>query len=204
MPTSLSQLLDRSAVCHHRLCPRQVLGVRMGALAGRRLEIELPQDDKRMFVFMETDGCAADGVSVATGCSVGRRTMRMMDFGKVAATFVDTQTAGALRIHPHPEARRRAVELSRDAASRWHAQLEAYQTIPDAELLIVDAVDLNVDLEAIISRPGLRALCERCGEEILNQREVLREGRVICRSCAGAAYFFKEPRTRRAPHPSRA
>jgi formylmethanofuran dehydrogenase subunit E len=45
-----------------------------------------------LLTILETDGCAADGVSAATGCWVGRRTLRVEDFGKVAATFVDTQT----------------------------------------------------------------------------------------------------------------
>ncbi len=34
--TSLDELLSRSAALHKHLCPRQVLGVRMGMLAGER------------------------------------------------------------------------------------------------------------------------------------------------------------------------
>ena len=52
---------------------------------------ELPQTDKRLYTFVETDGCFADGVMVATGCSLGHRTLRLIDYGKVAATFVDTR-----------------------------------------------------------------------------------------------------------------
>ena len=185
----LSELLERSASLHHHLCPRQVLGVRLGRLAGRRLGLDLPQQDKRLFVFMETDGCAADGVAVATGCSVGRRTMRILDFGKVAATFVDTTSGEALRIRPHPDARRRAREACRDAPDRWHAQLQAYQILPDEELLATDDVQLLVDLDAIISRPGSRAVCQDCGEEVINEREVRTDGRTVCRACAGEAYY---------------
>ncbi len=64
----------------------------MGLLAGRWLGLDVPRDDKRLLTFVETDGCAADGVSSATGCRVGGRTLRVIDFGKVAATFVDTLT----------------------------------------------------------------------------------------------------------------
>jgi formylmethanofuran dehydrogenase subunit E len=63
----------------------------MGLAGGRWLELEVPQKDKRLLTIAETDGCAADGLAVATGCWVGRRTMRILDFGKVAATFVDTR-----------------------------------------------------------------------------------------------------------------
>ena len=98
--TPLHQLLDQCAALHHHLCPRQVLGVRMGMLAGKVLSLALPQSDKRLLTIMETDGCGADGVAVATNCWVGRRTMRIEDYGKMAATFVDTVTARAVRITP--------------------------------------------------------------------------------------------------------
>ncbi len=66
--STLAVMLRKSASMHRHLCPRQVLGVRMGILAGKLLGLDLPQERKRLFVFMETDGCAADGVSVSTGC----------------------------------------------------------------------------------------------------------------------------------------
>ena len=31
--------------------------------------------------------------------------------------------------------------------------------------------------------------CEGCGEEIINEREIVRAGRTLCRSCAGAGYY---------------
>ncbi len=186
---TLPELLARTAALHHHLCPRQVLGVRMGMLAGRLLNLDLPQPDKRLLVFMETDGCAADGVSVASGCWVGRRTMRMVDFGKVAATFVDTRTREAVRIYPHPAARQRAIALLSQTQSRWHAQREAYRMMDDGELLRAEPVHLAVDLTAIISRAGVREVCQTCGEEVLNQREVVSAEMILCRACAGDAYY---------------
>lgn len=186
---NLALLLRKSASMHRHLCPRQILGVRMGILAGKLLGLDLPQERKRLFVFMETDGCAADGVSVSTGCWVGQRTMRIVDFGKVAATFVDTDTDVAYRIHPHSGSRIRAVEYVPDQKSRWHAQREAYQTMPDEELLVSKPVELQMDIKAIISRPGFRVGCEICGEEIINQREWIHEGTVLCRGCAGENYY---------------
>jgi formylmethanofuran dehydrogenase subunit E len=184
----MDELLERSAEMHHHLCPRQVLGVRMGMLAGRWLDLDLPQADKRLFVFMETDGCTSDGVSVATGAWVGRRTMRMVDFGKVAATFVDTESGEAVRIHPHPGSRQRAITAAPEASDRWHAQLVGYQRLQDHELLIAEPVELTVDLAELISHDGARAVCTRCGEEISNQRELVRGGGVLCRACSGEAY----------------
>lgn len=160
--------------------------------AGELLDLDLPQgDDKRLYVFMETDGCGADGVSVASGCWVGRRTMRIVDFGKLAATFVDRKEERAYRIRPHPQSRERALEVRPEAPSRWRAMLEAYQVMPDEELLSWQKVELTVDLEAIISRPDVRVTCEECGEEIINEREVERSGRTLCRACAGDSYYAR-------------
>ena len=59
--SELQELLDKTAEYHHHLCPRQVLGVRMGMYAGELLGLELPQPRKRLLAIMETDGCGADG-----------------------------------------------------------------------------------------------------------------------------------------------
>lgn len=186
---SFTELLDQTAARHNHLCPRQVIGVRMGMYAADLLDLELPQVDKRLITFVETDGCFADGVSVATGCSLGHRTMRLMDFGKVAATFVDTKTERAVRIYPHAESRSNARLCLPDARSRWHAQLEAYQVMPVEQMLCWQPVTLTIALKQLISRPGVRVNCAVCGEEIINEREVIVDGQAICRTCAGDHYY---------------
>ncbi len=185
-------LLEACAARHARLCPRQVLGLRMGLLGARLLSLEVPRTDKRLLVIAETDGCAVDGISVATGCSVGRRTLYIVDYGKVAATFVDVETGAAVRIWPRREARQRALDYAPNAEGRWHAQLVGYQIMPDDELLAAQAVRLSFSLEALIGKDGSRVICELCGEEIINQREVQVEGRTLCRSCAGQRYYTGE------------
>ncbi len=190
---SLRELLARSAERHHdHLCPRQVLGVRIGMYAGDLFDIDLPSNDKRLFAFVETDGCLVDGITAATECSCGHRTMRILDYGKTAATFVDTQTNRAIRIIPAPRSRQCACEYAPDAPDRWHAQLAAYQVMPAEELLVAQDVSLGVSMTAILSRHGLRVVCESCGEDIINEREVRRAGRILCRSCAGDGYYWDE------------
>ncbi len=185
----IESYLVRLNTFHRHLCPKQVLGVRTGIYAGALLGIALPQSDKRLFAFVETDGCFADGVVVATGCAAGHRTLLHMDYGKVAATFVDTQSGRAVRIWPSGEARARARQYAPDAPDAWHAQLAAYQRMPVNEILNACAVRLTVSLEALISQPGLRVNCERCGEDIINGREVAQDGLTLCRACAGERYF---------------
>jgi formylmethanofuran dehydrogenase subunit E len=186
---SLQELLARSAASHHNLCPRQVLGVRMGMLAGKTLGLDLPQEDKRLFAFVECDGCGMGGIAAATGCLVERRTMRVLDYGKLAATFVDTHTRRAIRISPKPGCREAAAQASTEVDNSWQQQLEAYQTLPDEDLFVVQPVELTVSLEAIISQPNLRVCCDACQEEITNQREVILDGRTLCRPCASGSYY---------------
>ena len=188
MPT-LDDLLQASAARHHHLCPRQVLGVRMGMLAGQVLGLNLPQTDKRLLAIVETDGCATDGIAVATGCWVGHRTMRVEDYGKVAATFADTLTGHAVRIAPRAGARQLACAFAPEAHSRWQAQLLGYQRMPAEALLSVQTVRLNVSAKQLIGRAGRRAICEACGEEIMNEREVVQTGMVLCKGCAGQSYY---------------
>lgn len=190
----LDGLLETSATHHHKLCPRQVLGVRIGLLAGRLLEISLPQSEKRLLAIAETDGCFVDGVSTSTGCYVGRRTLRLEDYGKTAVTFVDTLIEQAVRIAPKPNIRELAWEYAPSARNKWEAQLVGYRYIPDELMLDWRWVELVIPVKQIVSLPGRRVSCEICGEEIINQREVIREGTVMCRSCAGTPYFrFVEP-----------
>ena len=185
----LGEMLAQTAAMHKHLCPRQVLGVRMGLYAAEVLSLDAPQKDKRIIAFVESDGCFADGVSAATGCTLGHRTMRLVDYGKVAATFVDSKTGRAVRLAPKAGVRKLAAEVAPDASNRWKGQLDAYQKIANEDLLEVREVEMNLDVQAIVGKPGNRVNCAKCGEEILNQREVLRDGEMLCLSCAGDSYW---------------
>jgi formylmethanofuran dehydrogenase subunit E len=105
------------------------------------------------------------------------------------ATFVDTQTSRAVRIVPSANTRKRAKDYAPEAQSRWEAYLLGYQRMPDAELLDIKQVALTVSLEKILSKDGYRVNCDHCGEEIINEREVIRDGLTLCRACAGERYY---------------
>ena len=189
--TDAEMLYTKTAARHEHLCPRQVLGVRMGLHAAQHFQILLPQNDKRLFTIIETDGCFADGIAVATGCELGRRTLRLMDYGKIAATFIDTHTKQAIRVIPHPESRASAQTHCAALLSPWHRYLEAYQQLPDEVLFSMTEVTLSFSLDSLISKPSLKVNCELCGEEIINGREVLRNGSHLCRACASTAYYLQ-------------
>jgi formylmethanofuran dehydrogenase subunit E len=190
----LEKYLIESASRHHQLCPRQVLGVRMGLYAGQLLDLRLPRTDKGLLTISETDGCFVSGISVTTGCRVSRRTLRIEDYGKVAATFIRVQTKQAFRIAPRSDVRQRAYQYAPHQTRRYYAQLEGYQVMPDDELFSVHQVSLSTPVENLIGRPGVRVNCENCGEEIINQREVFQDGQLLCKSCASESnYYLFEP-----------
>lgn len=176
----------------------------MGLLAGEVLGLDVPQPNnkKRLITIMETDGCAADGVAVATNCWVGRRTMRVEDYGKVAATFVDVKTGQAIRIVPRDTIRQAAREYAPEAKNKWQAMLLGYQRMPAGELLLVQPVSLRTSIDKIISRPRKKAICHACGEEIMNEREVVGEDFTLCRACAGQSYYSLQAAVTSSPQSS--
>lgn len=185
----LQTILEISTARHSHLCPRQILGARIGLAGGAALGLDLPRNDKRLLIILETDGCFADGVEVATGCTVGHRTLRVEDYGKIAATFIDVKSGAAVRIAPRLDVRERAYTYAPAEPRHYFAQLQAYHIMPDAELLTMQPVTLTTPIEAIVSRPGIRVNCDQCGEEIINERDVVNGSQRLCRACAGQGYY---------------
>jgi formylmethanofuran dehydrogenase subunit E len=186
---NLQALLEKSASQHSHLCPRQILGVRMGLCGMKALGFDALPTNKRLLVIAETDGCFVDGLSAATNCTVGHRTLRIEDYGKTATTFVDVKTGRALRLAPVSNIRDLACECVSEESRRYFAQMQAYQTMSDDEMFTVSEVRLLSSIESIVSRPGLRVNCDLCGEEIMNEREVRQNGLVLCRACSGNTYY---------------
>lgn len=185
----IQHLLDISSRDHSHLCPRQILGIRLGLRGLWSLQLEPNLNSKRILTIAETDGCFVDGISAATNCTVGHRTLRVEDYGKTAATFVDTKTALAYRIAPVLDIREKAYQYAPDEPRHYFAQMQAYQIMPDEEMFTVNEVQLTTPIEALISRPGIRTNCSICGEEIMNEREIIHEQTALCRACAGEAYY---------------
>ncbi len=193
----LRTLLEISSSRHTHLCPRQVLGVRIGQAGAKALGMEIPRLDKRMLVILETDGCFADGVEVATGCTVGHRTLRIEDYGKIAATFIEVKTGRAFRLAPSLDVRARAQFYAPDECRHYFAQLEGYQRMPIDELFTLQEVALTTPIQEIVSRPGVRVNCEICGEEIINEREIYRDHLTLCKGCATPSYYASKTRRRK-------
>jgi len=188
---TLDEYLADSGRAHGHLCAGQVLGVRLAMYALRRLGIDDPQgqDRKRLVTFVEIDRCATDAIAVVTGCRLGKRALKFRDFGKVAATFVDLETGRALRVAARESSKEKAGAMFPGIAGRDQQQMAAYRVMEDAGLFDEQWVRVELPPEEFPGYKGHRVVCAECGEGISFRREVVREGRLLCRACAGERYY---------------
>ncbi len=187
---SLDEYLALAAQNHGHMCPGQVLGVRMAMRGLKELGIDDPvRHRKRLLTFVEIDRCATDAVSLVTGCRLGKRTLKFLDFGKVAATFVDLETQRAIRVAARDDSRAQAKAMFPELADPTKQQIEAYKVMREADLFTVHAVRVNLRPRDLPGRPRWRVACEKCGEGVNDGRERRVKGRILCRSCAGESYY---------------
>ncbi len=187
---SLEEYLTLAAQNHGHMCPGQVLGVRMAMLGLRALGFDDPvKYRKRLVTYVEIDRCATDAVSLVTGCRLGKRSLKYLDYGKVAATFVDLESNQAVRVVARDDSRARAKAMFPELSDPSKQQLEAYKVMDDRELFTWQPVRVKIKPEDLPGRPHSRISCEQCGEGVNDGRERQIEGRVLCRSCAGESYY---------------
>jgi formylmethanofuran dehydrogenase subunit E len=188
---SLDEYLLDAEQAHGHLCAGQVLGVRLAMLGLIKLGIEDPRgkDRKRLVTFVEIDRCATDAVAVVTGCRLGKRALKFRDWGKVAVTFVDVSTGKAIRIAAKESSKDLARQRHPEIADKNQQQMLAYREISDHDLFTTQWVRVRLAPEDFPGYKGERIVCEVCGEGINFRREVRREGKVLCRACAGETYY---------------
>jgi formylmethanofuran dehydrogenase subunit E len=188
---SFEEYVAMAAQAHGHICAGQILGLRMALCGLKLLGLEDPagKDRKRLITYVEIDRCATDAVGVVTGCRLGKRALKFKDFGKVAATFCDLQANRAVRVVARESSKERARELYPDVPDRNQQQMRAYREMRDEELFECQWVRVSVDPEDLPGYKAPRVVCTQCGEAISFKREVVSEGRVLCKACAGERYY---------------
>ena len=188
---TFDELLRDAEEAHGHLCAGQVLGVRLAMLGLELLGIDDPRgkDRKRLITFVEIDRCATDAVAVVTGCRLGKRALKFRDWGKVAATFVDLASQRAVRVCARESSKTLARQMHPEVENKNQQQMLAYREISNDNLFTVQWVKVSLPPEELPGYKGERIVCEQCGEGINFQREVRREGKILCRACAGERYY---------------
>lgn len=159
---------------------------------------ELNPERKRLVTFVEIDRCATDAIGVVTGCRVGKRALKLRDWGKMAATFVDLELP--LGGDAYKGVRVVALESSKGRAKELYPELEknaqqmkAYREMPDAELFGEQWVSVPLPPSEFPGFRGERVLCASCGEGVNFDRFVERDGERVCLSCAEQASRYYQP-----------
>lgn len=188
---NFENLLDESVKIHGHLCPGQVLGVRMSVLGLKKIGIKDPKgmDRKKLVVFVEIDRCATDAIQSVTGCSIGKRTLKFLDYGKMAAAFVNLKTGKAIRILAKEKSKVRAKNYFPEITDKYQCQTAAYKTMPDEELFEWKSVKIKIPKQDMPGRPIKRVRCNNCGEYVQDMREISLGGKVLCKACANGAYY---------------
>jgi len=190
----LDELLAECGRLHGHMCAGQLLGARMAALGCQLLGISDPRgaDRKKLIVWVEIDRCMADAVGAVTGVRLGKRSLKYFDYGKVAATFLNTETGEAVRVVALEESRSLADARHPEIESKKERQFRTYREAADEELFKVERVAVDYGEMDAPGRPLSRASCARCGEGVNDGREVRNgDGLVLCRPCASGGYYKK-------------
>ena len=176
---SFREDVERAVAYHGHLCSGQCIGVKMARYGLRALGLDPEKDRKRLYVFVECDRCPADAIGIVTGTRVGKRTFRALDYGKIAATFVDLETNAAVRVQ----------RKKRCHPADGEDVIAFYEALPDEEIFKLQRVKVELRPCDLPGKPLEVQYCEVCGEDITDTRHVVKDGKILCRSCAGESYY---------------
>ncbi len=188
---SFEKLLEISTTTHGHICAGQVIGVRMAILGLSLIGISEPKgaERKKLYVLVEIDRCATDAIQSVTGCTLGKRSMRFIDHGVMAATFINLETTQAVRITAREEARELSKKYCAEIEDKYARQLEAYKIMPQEELFRIEDVQVEIAAEDMPGRPSRRVQCTKCGDWVQDCRDVLVDEQIVCRKCAYGRYY---------------
>ncbi len=189
---SFEALLEESAKTHGHLCPGQVVGVRMAMLGCRLIGLDNPKSReqiKKLLVYVEMDRCTADAVAYVTGVKLGRRSLKFMDYGIMAATFINLTTDKSFRIISTEESRDLSDIYAPEVAQKSQRQLLAYKRMPDSVLFRVQKVHVNISKFDLPGPTKQKITCGQCGQIIRDGREIEKNAQPLCKPCSGNCYF---------------
>lgn len=190
---SLDELLAECEALHGHMCPGQLLGARMAMLGCASIAINDPKgaDRKKLIVWVEIDRCMADAISASTGVRLGKRTLKYVDYGKVAATFLNTETNEAVRVVALESSRALAEQRHPEITSKSDRQFRTYHEASDDDLFKTQKVLVKYNDYDMPGRPRSRVACNQCGEGINDGRELsgTDDSAKLCRACVGGGYY---------------
>lgn len=179
--TMIDTLLQKAKELHGDVCPGIVMGTRMAMAGLRELGMDPLQKNRNLIVYVEIDRCATDAIQAVTGCTLGHRSLKSMNYGKFAATFVDTVSGKAIRITAYPK--------KPDQPEDTKEVVKMVYNAPEEELFAIQHVRVDIKKEDMPGFPTRKNICSSCGEQVMDGREVTVERKPVCRNCAEGSYY---------------
>jgi formylmethanofuran dehydrogenase subunit E len=166
---------------HGDVCAGIRIGTRMSMCGLKRIGIADPKgaDKKKLIVFVEIDRCATDAIMAITGCRPGKRTMKIYDYGKMAATFHNLETGRSVRVQSRPK------------QPQDKGDMPDFSVLPDEALFTIQEVEVMLRPEDLPGLPLRACACAQCGGNVMDGRDVMVDGRTLCKPCAAGEDYFK-------------
>ena len=186
-------LLEKGRNFHGEICPGIVIGTRIAMAGMRELGMDPMEKNRDLMVYVEIDRCMADAVQAVTGISMGHRTLKYKDYGKFAATFLDLSTGKAVRVSTveGPREPSQSDDKTKNAKPDMKGMVEKLSKVKEEELLVIEEVKVDICEHDVPGFPKYRAYCEECGDRVLDKREVIIDGKTLCKACAEIPYYQK-------------
>lgn len=186
-------LLDKGRNFHGEVCPGIVMGTRIAMAGMRELRMDPFERNRDLMVYVEIDRCMSDAVQAVTGISMGHRTLKYKDYGKFAATFLNISTGKAVRVSAAegPREPPKSGKKPESGKPDMKKMVENLSKVPEDELLIIEEVKVDIGEHDIPGFPKYKAYCEKCGDRVLDRREVIIDGQTLCKACAEGPYYQK-------------
>lgn len=175
-----AELLEKAGKFHGDICAGIEIGTRMTICGLNRIGITDPRgdDSKKLIVFVEIDRCSTDAIMAITGCRPGKRSMKVLDYGKMAATFINLETGRAVRI---------AAKMERNEGD----EKPDFGEMNESELFSIQDVEVALKPEDMPGKPIRRVKCKKCGETIMDGRENDIEGTILCKPCSSGEKYYQ-------------
>ena len=199
----LQRLLEICGLLHGHFCPGSATGVKAAARAVRELDVKSTGMEE-VVAIVETNSCFSDGVQMVTGCSFGNNGLIYRDYGKTAVTLT-RRTGDAVRVaqkanrsplEKFPEAatlfqkvikERNGTEEDEEKLRRLWIDISFKMVdIPDEEIFDISRLDIRVPAYA---RIFASVTCSLCGENTMEPRARMKDGKPVCLSCSDQDYY---------------
>lgn len=119
-------LLEKAKKFHGGMCPGIVIGTRMTIAGLRELGMNPFKKNHELIVYAEIDRCLTDAIQAITGVTLGHRTLKYMDYGKFAATFLNMKSM-VQELHRHQLGKFAATFLNMHTSEALRVSVSSFE-----------------------------------------------------------------------------